>query len=571
MASGGDVGRYSQTHTWAPHHRNNYFEQSDEVLALESIYGENEMGLNILSRPETEADNEPKNGLYSVQMSVPIDTSDERVTVDVCVPLNELQNNVDFSKFKRSDSGMRIIGSVTVRHLYPISLTIVLPHEYPSSAPPKFTISCPWLTSLQMTSLCQAMDRLWEESMYMPVLFTWITWLQENVMNHLGLRNRIFLQDDLDEGDSRVISEQMPIEEAFTSMIRYDQQREEEEFAQSEQECGICFTQQAGSLFLRLRPCKHHFCRICVNEYCRTYIKEGNVLNLICPETDCKSEIPPPMVTANLTPEEYERYETLSLRKGLDCMGDIVWCPRCQNPVIQEKEEALRLGHCLDCVYSFCTDCQEPWHQGRCYSDVLQEEEDEKLRQTKSEAMQKKRERLARLKEERLSREIIEKTTRPCPNCKMDISKMSGCNKVSCVYCNHSMCWGCGLDITKESYGHFSKCSLSVMHEEIIDAGNIYNDGGVNYVIRPFARAHQKEKNPIVVEIEVALAANPDEKINLIRCPFCKQKNLRKNQDNHIRCWNCTRSTCFQCKKAISENPITKHFSTPNLCKQHSS
>lgn len=35
------------------------------------------------------------------------------------------------------------------------------------------------------------------------------------------------------------------------------------------------------------------------------------------------------------------------------------------------------------------------------------------------------------------------------------------------------------------------------MHEEIIDADNIYNDGGVNYVIRPFARAHQKEKNPV--------------------------------------------------------------------------
>lgn len=65
------------------------------------------------------------------------------------------------------------------------------------------------------------------------------------------------------------------------------------------------------------------------------------------------------------------------------------------------------------------------------------------------------------------------------------------------MYCNHSMCWGCGLDITKESYGHFSKCSLSVMHEEIIDAGNIYNDGGVNYVIRPFARAHQK--NPVIL------------------------------------------------------------------------
>lgn len=45
-------------------------------------------------------------------MSVPIDTSDERVTVDVCVPLNELQNNVDFSKFKRSDSGKCKVGCI---------------------------------------------------------------------------------------------------------------------------------------------------------------------------------------------------------------------------------------------------------------------------------------------------------------------------------------------------------------------------------------------------------------------------------------------------------------------------
>lgn len=28
------------------------------------------MGLNILSRPETEADNEPKNGLFSVQVRI---------------------------------------------------------------------------------------------------------------------------------------------------------------------------------------------------------------------------------------------------------------------------------------------------------------------------------------------------------------------------------------------------------------------------------------------------------------------------------------------------------------------
>lgn len=52
------------------------------------------------------------------------------------------------------------------------------------------------------------------------------------------------------------------------------------------------------------------------------------------------------------------------------------------------------------------------------------------------------------------------------------------------------MCWGCGLDIIKELYGYFFKCLLSDMYEEIIDVGNIYNDGGVNYVIRFFVRVY---------------------------------------------------------------------------------
>ena len=45
-------------------------------------------------------------------------------------------------------------------------------------------------------------------------------------------------------------------------------------------------------------------------------------------------------------------------------MGDVVWCPRCQNPVIVENmEKESRQGHCLTCVFTFCTQCQEPWHQ----------------------------------------------------------------------------------------------------------------------------------------------------------------------------------------------------------------
>ena len=38
--------------------------------------------------------------------------------------------------------------------------------------------------------------------------------------SHIGLRDRIFLQDDIEEGDSRVISEQLQIDHAVISMMR---------------------------------------------------------------------------------------------------------------------------------------------------------------------------------------------------------------------------------------------------------------------------------------------------------------------------------------------------------------
>lgn len=51
------------------------------------------------------------------------------------------------------------------------------------------------------------------------------------------------------------------------------------------------------------------------------------------------------------------------------------------------------------------------------------------------------------------------------------------CNKVTCGYCQRSMCWACGVDITMESYGHFDKCALSEMDPFI--ANDFYKDGRI--------------------------------------------------------------------------------------------
>lgn len=55
---------------------------------------------------------------------------------------------------------------------------------------------------------------------------------------------------------------------------------------------------------------------------------------------------------------------------------------------------------------------------------------------------------------------------------------------------------------------------------------------------------------------------------NVIRCPRCRQRNLRgENKNNHMKCWNCRTNFCFLCA-AVLMPPFTKHF-TKSLCKQH--
>lgn len=41
-------------------------------------------------------------------MDIPVKTSGKAVTVDICMPSNELEKNVDFSVFRRSDSGCTV-------------------------------------------------------------------------------------------------------------------------------------------------------------------------------------------------------------------------------------------------------------------------------------------------------------------------------------------------------------------------------------------------------------------------------------------------------------------------------
>ena len=79
----------------------------------------------------------------------------------------------------------------------PLCLHCTLPKSYPTRDSPFFAVSCIWMSPKQLTLVCHQLDRLWQEQCEgggagMPILFTWMSWLGENVLRY-KLRHPYYL------------------------------------------------------------------------------------------------------------------------------------------------------------------------------------------------------------------------------------------------------------------------------------------------------------------------------------------------------------------------------------------
>ena len=65
-------------------------------------------------------------------------------------------------------------------------------------------------------------------------------------------------------------------------------------------------------------------------------------------------------VAGLLGDEAAARWERLELDQSLARMPDVVHCPRCATPCIEDGGD--HCAQCPKCLFAFCTLCNDSWH-----------------------------------------------------------------------------------------------------------------------------------------------------------------------------------------------------------------
>ena len=195
-------------------------------------------------------------------------------------------------------------------------------------------------------------------------------------------------------------------------------------------ECRICEVPLTSSTIQTLPGCDHEFCRQCFLDYLETCITERRTDSLKCPSFGCENLLPDQLLTAVLPAGLQEKLFRYRKENELERNVNFRWCPKPNCTGYDIGEFKRRKLVCSVCEYAFCFYCSEAWHEkGTCRSDG-----DRKL------------DTWAKFHDAKF-----------CPNCKLRVQKMKGCNHMTCFKCQYQWCWLCGDHYTPQ---HYETCPI---------------------------------------------------------------------------------------------------------------
>lgn len=73
-----------------------------------------------------------------------------------------------------------------VAHLPPLQFDVLFPASYPDLSKPRYLLKCHWLSPGDLTKVCAKLDDLWNEYEGTPIVYTWVSFLETNLLDFLG-------------------------------------------------------------------------------------------------------------------------------------------------------------------------------------------------------------------------------------------------------------------------------------------------------------------------------------------------------------------------------------------------
>ncbi|RZC81005.1 hypothetical protein C5167_043586 [Papaver somniferum] len=431
-----------------------------------------------------------------------------------------------------ADNSNGFFYSFEIQYLPPIVLTCLLPKAYPSHCAP-FTIYVQWLDVLRISSLCKMLDTIWTGQPGLPLA-------SSEKADNVGDRRAI----------SGSVSPDIP------SLLNYNNDKCNEKFCQSLHESCICLSECAGTKFVRL-PCKHFFCRNCMETYSTMHAKES--MAILCPQIKCEELVPPGLVKSLLGDEKFEQWESLLFHKTLDSMSDLVYCPRCEMACLEDEDH---LAQCPTCFFTFCGLCRDRLHIGVQCMTIAQDLAAETPKMTKQQ--RKELDMINQL----LNADEIDRITKPCPKCSAPIARSEGCNHMRCTKCWQHFCYKCGGKYLR------GPDSLCINNCPLFDYDHQKRQAEQSRQDEKLRQEHQREARMrqqavmLLKEQQILhrrLVEDPENHAH--SCPICHQINAKVQNNNHICCRSCEKHYCYLCRKIVKQS--SQHYG-PKGCKQHS-
>ena len=483
-------------------------EWEEEVEVLESILGEDVVQYDKVNKK------------LSIQCFINLQTKFFTVYSSV-----NLARNI-----KEDPDSNEVFGQV-LTYLSPVLLSCEPSEDYPSEESlASFNLNCVWLSRKELESVEKHLGSFW--TLGEPVIYEMVTWIQDNLLEFLNIFDEIHIP----------YSNEGYCCDALTRMSILDKSNRESTvklFNLDSHECGTCFCEFAGKE-LNLLTCLHCFCSDCLATLINVQFDGGRYCKMNCPL--CDSFIGREMLEKFMNKEKFQTWEEKFTIQSVEESAMVSFCPRCNNYAVSGDDN---IGNCASCNFVFCDLCSEAWHPGNCESFGHVDKKSDPAFKTK-EAKRRKEE---AEKNEKLTMLMKKAFMKRCPKCKCWVMKDQGCNHMQCALCGTDFCYFCGAQALY--------CCGSAVPQVPFDMEDLNKpqEAWVNNV--PVSSLLPEQ-----VVNEISFDAKEKD---IRKCPKCKSKIQRVNENNHGKCAVCKTQFCFLCSAIIKG---TVHFKLQG-CRQH--